>query len=158
MGASRAIGRNRASIQCRFRALRRQIQQRRIVVVDAGKSQDFFRCDPLAAARRSHGDAFTLELPQIVQRLSRAVEYPIDLIVDASQRQQIWRTIAVRNAALRDTDLDSRRRVVQQLDVIPCAVRQTQLHTDTGACKDALIPRSDGLVGLIFCACGDCEF
>src|SRR6266478_3834721 len=64
----------------------------------------------------------------------------IDGPIDASEREQIWRTVTVRNASLRNSDLDTRRRVVQQFDVIRSTIRKAQLYVHMGASKDVLIP------------------
>ena len=114
--------------------------------------------EPLPAAFRPQGDAFALELAQIGYRFRRAIKQPIDLVVDASQRQQIQRLRAVRNAALHDTCRDAGMRVVEKREISARTVGQAHIDVHAGARKDRPIAVADSLVDLISLARGDCDF
>jgi hypothetical protein len=68
------------------------------------------------------------------------------------------RPVAVRNSSLHNSDLNAESRVIEQFDIIHCAIGQAQLHADMRPRKDFLILLTDRFVGLIFSTRGDGKF
>src|SRR5262249_15004600 len=94
----------------------------------------------------SGGDAFALELRQLLHRIIGSAEDEEGEIVDAPQRLQLRRLQTVRDATLDEACIDARLRILQELEVLDGSLGGADLENDVMARQTLAISLSEELV------------